>query len=53
MIFDHNRSLAEIANGKFRRLTQIISEGIQVGIRECDQLFGILLDRKKKIGENL
>jgi len=52
MIFDHNRSSAEINNVKFRRLKQFVSEGIQVGIREYDQLFGILLDREKRIGEN-
>jgi len=49
MIFDH----------RFHRLTQIVSGEIQVRIRECylsgksDQLFRILLGRKKRIGENL
>jgi hypothetical protein len=47
-----------IYNHRFHRLTQIVSEGIQKGILECvqfgenDQPFGILLDRKKRIGEN-
>ena len=59
MNFNHNRSSAEIANGKFRRLSQIFSEGVHLEVPESDQLggfnqlFGFLSDRKKKIGENL
>jgi hypothetical protein len=58
MIFDHNRSLAEIANGKFHRLTPIFSPEAQEGASKCDQVgechhrIRFLLGKKKKIGEN-